>query len=445
MELEKQRVVLSALCNNRDLMSLCSSILKASYFDPSLKKPVKFILEYFEKYKDVPKLQIVRAETGIVLEDIGHVSKTEMKFVADEIESFCRNRAMTEAILMGPELLNKGDFGKILSVLKDATTVGLQKDLGIDYFDDPEARLKKSLVDEPKISTGIAELDEAIGGGMSRQELLLFAANSGGGKSMTMLNVGKNLLAQGFNGIYVSLEMSESLVSKRLDSMITRIAQENLLKEMSKAAAVIENNSNKMGKFRIKRMPENRTNINTIRSYLQQLEQSTGFVPDFIIVDYIDIMGTTMNVSYENLFVKDKYVTEEVRSLGLDFDCMMISASQLNRGAIEADKLSHAHIQGGLSKIQTSDYVVAIKQDDLMRSTGEIVLEILKSRNSRGVGKRMLLDWDPVSLTITSTISNKPTLELKKKSNMVLSSNNSIFNEKQNDSSENSLLSLMNT
>ncbi len=445
MELEKQRIVLSALCNNRDLMSLCSSILKASYFDPSLKKTVKFILEYFEKYKDVPKLQVVRAETGAVLEDIGNVSKSEMKFVADEIESFCQNRAMTEAILMGPELLQKGDFGKILSVLKDATTVGLQKDLGINYFEDPETRLKRSLVDEPKISTGIPELDDAIGGGIGRQELLLFAANSGGGKSMTMLNVGKNLLAQGYNGIYISLEMSESLVSKRLDSMITRIAQENLLKEMTKAAAVIENNANKMGKFRIKRMPENRTNINTIRSYLQQLEQSTGFVPDFIIVDYIDIMGTTMNVSYENLFVKDKYVTEEVRSLGFDFNCMMISASQLNRTAIEADKLNHAHIQGGLSKIQTSDYVVAIKQDDLMRSTGEIVLEILKSRNSRGVGKRMLLEWDPVSLTINSTASNKPSLELKKKSNVILSTNNTIFNERQPESTENSLLSLMNT
>lgn len=445
MELEKQRVIISALCSNRDLMALCSSILKSTYFDPSLSKTVKFILDYFDKYKDAPKVQIVRAETGTVLDDIGTITSSELKYVADEVESFCRNRAMTEAILMGPELLKKGDFGKILSVLKDATTVGLQKDLGIDYFEDPEMRLKRSLIDEPKISTGIPELDAAIGGGIGRQELLLFAANSGGGKSMTMLNVGKNLLTQGYNGIYVSLEMSETLVSKRLDSMITRIAQENLLKEMSKAASVIENNASKMGKFRIKRMPENRTNINTIRSYLQQLEQSTGFIPDFIIVDYIDIMGTTMNVSYENLFVKDKYVTEEVRSLGFDFNCMMISASQLNRAAIESDKLNHAHIQGGISKIQTSDYVVAIKQDDLMRSTGEIVFEILKSRNSRGVGKRMLLDWDPVSLTITSTMSSKPALELKKKSNVVLSASNTIFNEKPADAAGNPLLSLMNT
>ena len=74
MELEKQRVIISALCNNRDLMALCSSILKATYFDPSLKKPVKFILEYFDKYKDVPKMQVVRAETGVPIDDIGTIT-----------------------------------------------------------------------------------------------------------------------------------------------------------------------------------------------------------------------------------------------------------------------------------------------------------------------------------------------------------------------------------
>jgi KaiC/GvpD/RAD55 family RecA-like ATPase len=446
MELEKQRIVISALCSNRDLMALCSSILKPSYFDPSLKKSVKFILDYFEKYRDVPKNHTVRAETGAVLDDLGVISSPEMKYVADEIETFCRNKAMTEAILLGPQLINKGDFGKILEVLKDAVSVGLQKDLGVDYFINPEDRLRKTLIDEPKISTGIKELDDAIGGGIGRQELLLFAANSGGGKSMTMLNVGKNLLDQGYNGAYISLEMSEGLVSKRLDSMITRISQDMLLKEMSKAAGLIENKSKKMGKFRIKRMPENRTNINTVRSYLQQLEQSTGFKPDFIIIDYIDIMGTSMQISNDNIFIKDKYVTEEVRSLGFDFNAMMISASQLGRNAIEAEKLNQSHIQGGMSKINTSDYVIAVKQDDLMRSTGEIVFEVLKSRNSRGVGKRILLEWDPISLTINSTATQNQTLELKRKSNIVLKSDSALFKPQQEDDSDNNpILSLMNT
>lgn len=446
MELEKQKLLVSVLAGNRDLMALCSGIIKPSYFDPSLKKSVRFLKEYFEKYKDVPRAPVVRAETGLVLDEVGEINKGEMKFVSEEIETFCRNRAMTEAILSGPELIQKGDFGQVLTVLKDAISVGLIKDLGMDYFMNPEERLKNTLVTQARISTGWAELDDLTGGGLGRQELIMFAANSGGGKSMTMLNLGKNLLAQGLNGVYISLEMSESVVSKRLDSMISMIGQDNLLKEMQKVASLIEKAGGKMGKFIIKRMPENRTNINTIRSYLLQLEQATGFKPDFIIVDYIDIMGTTMSISMDNLFVKDKYVTEEVRSLGYDFDCIMISASQLGRGAIDAEKLSQAHIQGGISKINTSDYTIGIKQDDLMRASGEIYFEGLKTRNSAGTGVRKLLGWDPISLNITSLQKKDGQLQLNRKTKpAVLNANSSLFERGDAPKKDDGILGLMNT
>jgi replicative DNA helicase len=257
-----------------------------------------------------------------------------------------------------------------------------------------------------------------------------------------MLNLAKNFLAQGLNGVYISLEMSEGVVSKRLDSMITKISQDNLLKEMSKVASLVTKASDTYGKFRIKRMPENRTNINTIRSWLQQLEQSEGFTPDFIVVDYLDIMGTTMSISLDNLFIKDKYVTEEVRSLGFDFDAIMISASQLGRGAIDAEKLNQAHIQGGISKINTSDYTIGIKQDDLQKAAGELWYECLKSRNSDGVGKRALLAWDPISLTVSSPTKKGQQLQLKKKSDVILDGQAPVFNRAPK---SDGLLSLMNT
>lgn len=417
MEVEKQRLILSALAGSRDLTAMCSAIIQPSYFDPSLKKTVKFMVEYFDKYKDVPKLQTIRAETGAVLEELGEITRADVKFISEEVEQFCQERAVTEALVAGPELLKSGDFGMMVQVMKDAVSVSLQKDMGLDYFADPAERMRVQAESRAKISTGFPELDEAIGGGVSRQELLLFAANSGGGKSMTMLNVGKNFLAQGLNGVYISLEMAEDTVSKRLDSMITHIGQDALLKEITKAANLISKAGGTYGKFIVKRMPENRTNVHTITSYLQQLEQTAGFRPDFIIIDYIDIMGTTMKISYDNLFIKDKYVTEEVRSLGFDFDAIILSASQLGRGAIDADKLTQAHIQGGISKINTADYTIAIKQTDVMRAAGELNFEILKSRNSGGTGKVLYLGWDPISLNILSRAKLAGELTMKKKSN----------------------------
>jgi hypothetical protein len=113
-----------------------------------------------------------------------------------------------------------------------------------------------------------------------------------------------------------------------------------------------------------------------------------------------------------------------------------------HNSAIDAEKLTQAHIQGGISKINTSDYTVAIKQDDLMRAAGEIYLEILKSRNSAGVGKRLLLGWDPVSLGIFSFEKKNNELPLVKRgSQKVLSTTDTIFNQKGNDD----ILNLMNT
>ncbi len=417
MELEKQRLLISSLVSNRDLLALCAGIIRPSYFDPSLKKAVKFTLDYFEKYRDAPRVDTVRAETGVQLFELGEVGRAESAYISTELETHCRNKAIEEAILAGPALLQKGDFSKILDTLKAAINVGLQKDIGIDYFHNPADRLLRTLQTEARISTGIPELDDLLGGGLLRQELILFLANSGGGKSINMLNLAKNLLARGLHGAYFTLEMAEGVVSKRLDSMISRVSQIDLLKEITKVSTSIENAAKKMGRFIIKRFPENRTTVHDIRSYLTQLEQSTGFWPDFIVVDYIDIMGTTANISMDNLFIKDKFVTEEVRSLGFDYNAIVISAAQLGRGAIDAEKLTQAHIQGGMSKINTSDWSLAVVQNDLMRSVGEVYYELLKARNSAGVGKRILLKQDPVSLAVTSPSASalKVKTELKLK------------------------------
>ena len=163
-------------------------------------------------------------------------------------------------------------------------------------------------------------------------------------------------------------------------------------------------------------MPENRTNANHIRSYLHQLEQEDGFRPDFIVVDYVDIMGSTQVLQTDNMFLKDKYCVEELRALMFDFNAVGISASQLGRNAETVEKLTQSNIQGGMSKVNTADYLVAIKQDDLMRAQGEIVFEILKVRNSGDKGKKILLEWDPISLLIKNLASAKNKLNLVKKS-----------------------------
>lgn len=414
MEIQKQQLLFECLVSSPDLFSLCNSIVNTHYFDPTLRHAVHFSQEYFNKYKEVPTKAQIQAETGLSIET-HELSKGEAKYVADEIETFCRNKAIETAILAAPKLLEKQDFGKIESSLKEAISVGLTRDLGIDYFQDPAARLQALLDNTALIPTHWTDVDDILGGGVSRQELLMFMANSGVGKSVVMLNLALNLMKQKLNGLYITLELSEKVVSKRLDSMLTEVSQADILRNIDLVSSRVINASANYGKLFIKRMAESTTNANHIRAYVKEFQQTHGYTPDFIVIDYLDLMTTNHKVALDNLFIKDKYVAEEVRSLGFEFDCLMVSASQMGRSALEAENINQGHIQGGISKVNTADNLIAIIQSEQMRAAGEYMFEFAKTRNSNGVGQTVLLTWNPISLRITN-VGPGGGLQLNKKS-----------------------------
>lgn len=401
-----QKLYLASMLGNPALFARVQHLVKASYFDGKFQPMVQFLKEFYHTKRGVPTQQVLFAATKVDLEPVV-LPKQDASFVSEQIAMFCQIRAVTEAVLNAPMLMQKGDFGKMVADIKAATQVQLHSDLGINYFENYHERLEHVEESEQVISTGWDTVDEMIGGGVGRQELVLYTANSGGGKSVAMLNHGYNLLKQGLSGVYISLEMKDSVVAKRLDSMISRIAGKDIKMNLLKVGEQIDlfKGGEIKGQFFIKRMREGSTTADDIISYLRELEAVYGFKPDFVVVDYIDLMASVQKHDGANMFTKDKYVTEEVRAIGFDFDCLMISASQLGRGAIVATReqtsIGQDHIQGGISKINTADLVIALVKDEAMDAAGEYRFEFLKSRNSNAVNKKLVMAWDHQSLRIT--------------------------------------------
>lgn len=412
-DLDKQKLLFELLLSSPALFAKCNAIVKPIYFDDVFVKPVKFIQDYFETYKEIPSPQILKGETGIDAE-IHSLSKAEQDYAATEVEIFCQRSAAIEAARKSPELIEKGDLEGLWQMMKAAASISLNTDLGISYFDNPEARLLDLIENSPTMSTGWIEVDEMIGGGINEEELLLFAAASGVGKSVTMSNLAINLIKQGYNGIYISLELADRVVCKRFDSMTTGIAQADILKNMKEVAEqVVALKTTGVGELQIKRMPENVTTANHIRAYLKEYEQTFGYSPAFIVVDYLDLLGTNKNISAENIWLSDKFKAEELRAIAFEYKCAIITASQLGRSSWEAEKIGQQHIQGGISKIQTADIMISIVQSDQMRALGQILFEYTKTRNSGGVGQNTLLKWDASTLKIDN-LDNKAKLELNK-------------------------------
>jgi replicative DNA helicase len=142
-------------------------------------------------------------------------------------------------------------------------------------------------------------------------------------------------------------------------------------------------------------------NCNDLRSYLKEYEVKTGKKPDILLVDYLDLMmPLSVKVSPSDLFVKDKYVSEELRNLAMETQCVVVTAAQLNRSAVEEIEFDHSHISGGLSKIQTADNVIGIFTSRAMRERGRYQIQFMKTRSSSGVGQKVDLEFDVDTLRI---------------------------------------------
>jgi replicative DNA helicase len=149
-----------------------------------------------------------------------------------EFESFTKRQELERAILKAADLLEKGDFGPVEKLIKDAVQISLQRDMGTDYFADPKARINKYFNAGGQQSTGWPQLDKLLYGGFSRGELNIFAGGSGSGKSLVMMNIALNWLQMGLSGVYISLELSEELLHLRTDAMLTSMSTRDIRKNI---------------------------------------------------------------------------------------------------------------------------------------------------------------------------------------------------------------------
>jgi replicative DNA helicase len=82
---------------------------------------------------------------------------------------------------------------------------------------------------------------------------------------------------------------------------------------------------------------------NDVRSYIKEYEIKTGRNVDVLLIDYLDLlMPNGAKVSAENLYIKDKYVSEELRNLAMELKTVFVTAAQLNRGAVEEIEFDHS-------------------------------------------------------------------------------------------------------
>lgn len=403
-------IILSWLLSDGDLLIKCADILKSDYFHEDNREVVSFILSYAAKYFSPPDILSIQKKVP----NYSHYDKLKenitvnSEYAIEEIVRFCKKRATYNFILGAAKALQNKEVidDYLLSQMEDIVTITVDNDVGLEYPGNVEKRLER--FDRTNyVKTGIEEIDKKLEGGFKPGELNIFAGSTGAGKSLFLQNIAVNWFLEGKTVIYYTLELDEDLVSVRIDSMLTGLSLYYVKHNKEDVIYSLKNvlKGRSTGKLFIKYIESGAT-INDILGHLKNFkkEKKTDKV-DAIIIDYIDLMKpATVQVNLGDLFVKDKYVSEEVRSLAKKLNVLCVTASQLNRESISDDDVALNHIAGGISKANTADNVIGIKY---MKGSSRYRLFFLKTRNSQAAGDQIDVDFNNQCLRIGYHIDEK--------------------------------------
>jgi archaellum biogenesis ATPase FlaH len=396
-----QKLFLEMMLQDAETYVRVQNIYNPENFDRSLRSAAEFVKKHSDDHKTLPTRDQVKAVTGVELREVPDMIEGHYSWFLSEFESFSRRQELERAILQAADMIEKGDYDPVEKLIKDAVHISLTKDMGTDYFADPAERINRYFNSGGQVSTGWPSVDKLLYGGFSRGELNIFAGGSGSGKSLVMMNIALNWLQAGLSGVYISLELSEELTSLRTDAMLASMSTKDIRKDIDTATLKVKLVGKKAGNYQVKALPA-QSNINDIRAFLKEYQIQTGKQVDFMMIDYLDLlMPVSAKVSPNDLFVKDKYVSEELRNLAKELGILMVTASQLNRSAVEEVEFDHSHISGGISKINTADNVFGIFTSRAMKERGRYQIQCMKSRSSTGVGMKVDLEYNIETMRIT--------------------------------------------
>ena len=376
--------LLAALFKNKTFLQQISDILESSYFESDSNKWIaSTIIHYFEEYKSIPTLEVMKVrvdsvdnevlKTSIVdtlKEVMKHVDCEDMEFVQNETIKFCKNQKLKGAIMESVNLLQQGDYDGIKHRIDDAMKAGADRDLGHEYMSMIDDRFSETT--RKTVPTGWDVVDDLMDGGLGPGELGVFVAPAGIGKSWALVNAAANAVKAGKTVVQYTLELSGAYVGLRFDSVFTGIAAQNLKYYQDDIKEKIQEIK---GDLVIKYYPTKTATVNTLKAHLDRCTMM-GKKPDLLIVDYADLLrGAGKEIRHElgNIY-------EDLRGLAGEYEIPVWTASQANRSALEDDIIGAEKIAESYSKIMTADFVLSLsrKIEDKIAGTGR--WHVIKNR-----------------------------------------------------------------
>jgi len=391
-----QEKIFQCLLNDHRWAAQMHEVMTHEYFELRyLKYLCLRYFEYHHKYKTFPTMSLLvtmirgelREGNDIILRDqiIEYLQRAKLNpnpgdldYVKEKSLDFCKKQAIKAALEEAVTLVAAETYEPIISIMKEAISLGNSDTVGHDFFEDFEARFQK--ISRVTCPTGIAHLDkkDILNGGLARGEIGVVVAPTGVGKSHFLVHLGAAALKVGKNVLHYTFELSESAVGIRYDSNLCNIPSNEVRENKDLIKEKYE--EGEFGRLIIKEYPTGSASVLTVRNHIEKLSMK-GFIPSVILIDYADIMRSTRQ--YDSLRHELKLIYEELRNLAGELNVPVWTASQSNKEGSEKEVVGLTNMGESYAKAQVADVVLTLSRKETEKSTGMARLFVAKNRAGR--------------------------------------------------------------
>lgn len=421
-----EQLILKKILTDKPYMILIDDVYDKRWFDNEpIQKMVALALKYYQSYDKLPTLDTIRLMVdkysrrdeaidvseymSIAVGCINIAIELDDKCIEDNIVNYIKNRGSYFAICDNINDIEKErDMSKCIQRLKRFDELLLHDDLGLNYFEEQDRHWEAILKPDAKLSFGIDELDKVTNGGClaDGRNLIVFMAQPGLGKSLTLSNLARNYVTKDKTVVIISLELSEDVYAKRIDAHISGDNIDKLktshVESRKKIADFYADHPS--SKIYLKEYPPRSISCATVEVYLDRLV-SSGVKPDVLILDYINLLNPKNSAKSDGMYQKVAMVAEELRSLTYKYNMPCITATQSNRGGTNNEDIGLENVSESQGISNTADFLMALYQRDEDRDNGLIMGVVLKNRLGGWLGKRIPFNIDPFNLRMTGVIN----------------------------------------
>jgi hypothetical protein len=231
--------------------------------------------------------------------------------------------------------------------------------------------------------------------------------------SLWMQNFAVRAADNGYNVLYITLEMSERKVMKRVGAMRLKIPI-NDYDEMSKDTDFIKKRianlskqgggtdlfEKKIGKIITKFWAAGTATVNDFDNYLQRLKEKRDLDINMIIVDYITLIAPVKGIGADNLYTKGKQLAEGLRALGAKYNCPVVTGVQVAKDAWNSADITLESVPESKAIAETADTFFAIIRTEEMKRQNLYRFKLLKQRDGDFLKSQIRLNLNPTYLTL---------------------------------------------